>query len=475
MKRPATTNPRGILIPVLVSVISFVIGILFTTVIQTALSPIPAILTNQTIFSSLQQQAVYGPVTDPTSPSPIPPQPPLALRWYQAGYKNPWSFSVSRTGVEDLYQTYFETLKHDGKLPRVVVSFTSLPNRFVKHARSMILILKKQSYLPDKIYVCIPKTSRRSDEKFHIPSWIADDPLIKVLRPPVDYGPATKLIPALEEELKLGNLRTRVITVDDDNEGGWHDDSLMGLYLYSLRFPDATIGLTGWNVTCMVSKARCSTVDSGVPRRQHRDRFYNFIKPSDDYACHSLFDWLPSYFDNCLGAIRKNFVAYVDVLEGYKGVLYQPRFFDIAKLKTLVDKSKTPDFFLCDDVWFSGWLSIRNVKRIAVNPALYHDAPVRIAMMKQSKRRNLSTAVLNMTEEDVQKTRSLQPAEPGLHSLGGNFVEANHDSVRWFERKGGWTKGMWDQPKGYRYPSEELREEKMSKEAQNNVQSEFSL
>lgn len=284
----------------------------------------------------------------PTSPSPI--SEPAGLSLYKKAYENPWSFSTLRTGVDDLMLSYDRIMQREGSLPRVVVSFTSLPRRFQIHGHAMINLLKQQTFLPDAIYIAIPRQSRRSNESFTIPKWIRKDPLITVLRPSRDYGPATKLIPAVEEELRLGHKNTRIVTVDDDNEGGWNTMSLLNLYAYSLHFNDAAVGLTGWNVTCMLSDAHCSPLDSGVPQRQFRDKMYNFIRRSDDYACHSLSDWKLDYYPYCMGAVRKNYVAFADVLEGYKGIVYQPRFFNINKLKSILH-ADTPDwFFLSDDV-----------------------------------------------------------------------------------------------------------------------------
>lgn len=385
---------------------------------------------------------------------------PLGLQWYQKSYDNRWAASINYTGVEDLDAAFRHVLSKREKLPRVVVSFTSLPKRFSKHAREMLRILKRQSYLPDKIYVNIPQSSRRSNNPFHLPSWLTGDPLIRVLRPKEDMGPATKLIPTLHEEAALGHSDTRIITVDDDNEGGWNEQTVLNLFAYSLVFDNVAIGLTGWNVTCMLSDARCNARDSGVPQRQFSDRFYNFIKAADDYACHTLSDWLPGYYTNCLGAVRKNYIAEVDVLEGYKGVLYQPRFFDLTQLDSLLDKSRTPAFFfLCDDVWFSGWLGVRGVKRIVVNPAIYEDAPIHKNLKRYSKARNLSSQILPDSENDkkIANAYAEMPVEKGLHDLSLDFVQSNHQGVKWFQERNAWVPDLWTRPNGFLYPSERNR------------------
>lgn len=64
-------------------------------------------------------------------------------------------------------------------------------------------MVKRQKYPPDYIYVSIAAVSRRSNDTFRVPSWITEDTSITVLRPKVDYGPATKLIRAVRAELEL--------------------------------------------------------------------------------------------------------------------------------------------------------------------------------------------------------------------------------------------------------------------------------
>lgn len=462
-----SSSRRGkrLLFPAVIGAASFLAGLVFSSTLQSRISAHPSfhhLRSNLTLLPSLQAAPLAANSSNADLPrlhtaAVGPTQLPLALAWYKAGYENPWQFSVQRTGIAELLNAYERVMDRDGKLPRVVVSFTSLPGRFAKHARSTLAIVKEQSFVPDRIYVAIPKASRRSKEDFQIPSWLANDPLVTVLRPEVDYGPATKLIPALLEEKRLGNENTRVVTVDDDNEGGWDPKALLDLVAYSLAFEDAAIGFTGWNATCIVKDARCTPEDSGVPHRQHRDRWYNFIKQADDYACHSLVDWLPDYYANCMGAVRKNYIAFADVIEGYRGALYQPRFFDLKQLTSILDKKKTPEyFFLCDDVWFSGWLAVKGVKKLIVNPAIHDNAPVREALLEhmEEKRKGKSMKLLPETEEDKKIGQRKIEVEDGLHSMGLDFANANHEAVRWFESKGAWTKGMWDRPVGFVYPSE---------------------
>lgn len=382
---------------------------------------------------------------------------PLGIQYLKKGFSTPWEFSVLRTDVEDLHSTFKEVLGKEGKLPRIVVSFTSLPRRFDAYVRRMLEVLREQSYQPDHIYICVPKTSRRSSDVFEVPSWIKKDPHITVLRPEKDMGPATKLIPALRAEVKQNFTDTRVVTVDDDNEGGWMGDELLELLAYSMIYEDAAIGFTGWNVTCMLGSSRCHPDDSGVPMPQFGENALMFIKQSDDYACHTLADYKTEYYANCMGSVRKNYLAYADVLEGYRGVLYQPKFFKFEEIESLLNKDVPDFFFFVDDVWFSGWLATNRVSRLVVNPAIYSDSDVYLDMTEYARLRNLTSHLLNPSREDVlaaqkRKNESKEP-EKGLHDLD-NFKDSNLEGVRWFEKRNAWTKNLWKRPAGFLYNSE---------------------
>lgn len=426
-------------------IISFLFGAMLNT------------LTEIHLLARIVQPQLHPPTPAPLNIPTHPHQPanqPLGLQLMHMSQDNPWQFSVLRTGIDALLNSLQATLRENNTLPRIVVSMTSLPRRFSAHGYDTIRTIKSQVYTPDAIYLAVPKKFKRSDQQLHIPKWVSDDPLITVLTPEVDYGPATKLIPALERELSLGFPNTRVVTIDDDNEGGWGPETLLQLFAYSLHFDNAAIGLTGWNVTCMLSDAKCTPVDTQVPQRQFPERMYNFVKQADDFACHSLADWLPDYYANCMGAIRKNFVGFVDVLEGYRGALYQPSFFDVDVLKSIVNASQTPELFsLCDDVWFSGWLSVRNISRLVVNPAIHDDASVRRRLADLGKERRLVNEPFPVSAGELAE-RPDGKVEAGLHDLSDDFTNANHEAVRWFQRHGAWVQGLWDRPVGFLYPSE---------------------
>jgi hypothetical protein len=81
----------------------------------------------------------------------------------------------------------------------VVVSLTTIPSR-VDQTRDTLLSLLQQTRPPDAILLALPTVSDREGGKpYVIPRWLLDlRPVVQILDTPHDYGPATKLIPAVQ-------------------------------------------------------------------------------------------------------------------------------------------------------------------------------------------------------------------------------------------------------------------------------------
>jgi hypothetical protein len=59
--------------------------------------------------------------------------------------------------------------------------------------------LLQQTVLPDEILVAIPNESKREGGKpYQIPDWLRTMDRVKILETDIDYGPSTKLIPAVQ-------------------------------------------------------------------------------------------------------------------------------------------------------------------------------------------------------------------------------------------------------------------------------------
>jgi predicted O-methyltransferase YrrM len=141
---------------------------------------------------------------------------------------------------------------HDTSAPRVVVSLTSLPGRLEHVTQTLNYFLHGQTKLPDKIYVNLPTYSVREGRAYSIPENIhqyiesLDDAKKSIVTLNVvknDYGPATKLLPTLLEEMDPSTI---IVTVDDDVI--YPDFYLEELYNAAIRYPDKAVGYVGYRV-----------------------------------------------------------------------------------------------------------------------------------------------------------------------------------------------------------------------------------
>ena len=141
---------------------------------------------------------------------------PLAVWTYTADFDHAAVSSATTKAHpsfnEELYKLYL-----DGGDPpadwrpsnRVVVTLSTLPHH-LDWLEPTLNSLLAQTVKPDAIVLAVPEISRRTGQPYgevRVPKGIT------VLRTKTDYGPLTKLLPALMEE---ADPDTIVISVDDD-------------------------------------------------------------------------------------------------------------------------------------------------------------------------------------------------------------------------------------------------------------------
>jgi hypothetical protein len=103
--------------------------------------------------------------------------------------------------------------------PKFVVSFTTSPTRIGK-CGPMIHSILDQTRKPDLFLLNIPEVFARTGETYTVPKYIRKS--LTVNRVTTDYGPATKILPAvtyLKDEAnahKFDPTATRIIYLDDD-------------------------------------------------------------------------------------------------------------------------------------------------------------------------------------------------------------------------------------------------------------------
>ena len=203
---------------------------------------------------------------------------------------------------------------------RVIVSLSTLPDR-IDNLEPTLRCLLEQTRTPDEIVVAVPWFSNRQEKDYIVPGYLGEIPRVRILRCQQDWGPATKLIPVIQEELAAGRGNTLIMAVDDDRI--YPRDALETYLHYHAQLPDAALCFRG----------------ALIP--------------------HSLVWFLPKF-------IRANQIREpkpVAVITGTASYLLQPRFFDSA----LWDYTGAPkSAFYMDDIWVSGCLDRRDIKKYVV-------------------------------------------------------------------------------------------------------------
>jgi hypothetical protein len=203
---------------------------------------------------------------------------------------------------------------------RVIAALTTVPDR-IGGLRPTIRSLLKQTRPPDEIVLAIPTFSIREQRPYVIPPYIAGLPRVRVVRCSKDWGPATKFIAVIQEELAAGRDNTLIMVVDDDRV--YPRDAVETYLYYNEQLPEAAL--------CFRGAAMPRSLDW---RHAQMRQANEFREPQP-----------------------------VDIITGCGSYFIQPRFFD----ESLWDYSDAPPgAFYMDDIWISGCLSRRGVKRYIV-------------------------------------------------------------------------------------------------------------
>jgi Glycosyl transferase family 2 len=223
-----------------------------------------------------------------------------------------------RQQVRFMRETLASGRKPDGR--RVIASLTTVPER-INNLRPTIRSLLKQTRPPDEIVLAIPEFSIREQRPYVVPKYISRLPRVRILYCGKDWGPATKFIPVIQEELAAGRENTLIMVVDDDRV--YPRDALETYLYYSEQLPEAALCFRG----------------AAMPR--------------------SL-DWRNA---KMIYANELREPRHAAVITGCGSYLIQPGFFD----ESLWDYSRAPQgAFYMDDIWISGFLNRRDVKRYVV-------------------------------------------------------------------------------------------------------------
>jgi hypothetical protein len=240
--------------------------------------------------------------------------------------------------------------------PRFVISMTTIPKRLMYINRVLDSILK-QTILPDKIYINIPRCSR-SGETYTIPSGFLSEydgnDIIYVNRCE-EYGPITKLLPTLDIET---DPETIIITVDDD----------IHIHPNTLRV--------------VLKKARI-----------YKDKVFSF---SGICISHFPFYWsLVNCNDKDIS---------VDVVEGVHCIVYRRKLLNKEDILRFQEKTRSvlgDIVYTNDDHVISGYLSSKHIEKISINKRpidYFYDLP-------QKKLGGISSRNIRFWIENVKLAR----------------------------------------------------------------------
>jgi hypothetical protein len=203
---------------------------------------------------------------------------------------------------------------------RVIASLSTVPGR-INNLRATIRSLLEQTRPPDEIILAVPEFSIREERPYVVPEYLLRLPRLRILSSRRDWGPATKFIPVVREELAAGRGDTLMMVVDDDRV--YPRDALETYLHYNQQLPRAALCFRG----------------AAMPR---------------------TLDWRDARMIKASELRQPEAVA---VITGCGSYLIQPGFFD----ESLWDYSQAPQgAFFMDDIWVSGCLNRRQVQRYVI-------------------------------------------------------------------------------------------------------------
>jgi hypothetical protein len=218
-------------------------------------------------------------------------------------------------------------------MTKLVISLTTIPPRF-NYVRECISSLLKQTAKIESINLYIPYQYRRFD---YSPSSLPKpEEGVNIRFADEDLGPATKILPACRE---YRGQDVRILFCDDDKV---YDQNWAQRFIEAAKkYPNYVICEEGGQLSSK-HYANDDWISSRQPQAifRRKDLGYRLRRAI------SLGRWKPS---------KTISSGYVDVLEGWGGVLVKPDFFDDSAWHI-------PDvLWTVDDIWLSGCLEKRGI------------------------------------------------------------------------------------------------------------------
>ena len=228
----------------------------------------------------------------------------------------------------------------NGCFKMTLITLSSIPPRFELIGPTLEALVAQEGV--DAVEIYLPRYYRR------FPDWDGTLPKVPtgvhIQRVDVDYGPATKIL-AAAKHYRGENVQLLFCDDDRDYRPGW----AKGLIAEAERHPDHAVALAGWDIDGL---SRRSTFPH--PRHKRRSRTWDF-----SYRASRLRQIVTGQGKAKLAQKPPRKIiaqpGFVDIFEGYGGVIVRPEFFDATSFDI------PQEAFHVDDVWLSGMLTRQGI------------------------------------------------------------------------------------------------------------------
>jgi len=214
------------------------------------------------------------------------------------------------------------------KKHKIYISLTTSPERISKLIH-IINTLDLNNV--EEVLINVPLKYGRNGSSYTIPPELEHHPKVRIIRPELDLGPITKLLPGIEYA-KQKDPNSTVITIDDDT--GYPNGFISELIYHSVHNEGSVVGGSGQD-------GKFWGFDNQLPAHAKKG----------SSAC-------PADGDG---------VYHCDVVEGFGGIAYRPKYVNTDLMKRFSNREFSKDCFVSDDLVISYVLAHSGVDRIRVH------------------------------------------------------------------------------------------------------------
>lgn len=224
-----------------------------------------------------------------------------------------------------------------------IISLTSIPPRF-KQLQPVVESLLSQVAPADEVRLYLPRRYRRFPEyEGQLPELPKS---VRIVIVEDDFGPASKVLHAASE---LSGEDIPILFCDDDRiyPRNWSQGLLEAYY----RRPNECIAIAGRHLHDLLPEAvQNNTCDRAKIGKEYFDPVYRYRRMRQQWQEKRLITKGQKPARRLVAR-----AGYVDLLQGYGGVLVLPTFIDALFY------SIPNDLWMVDDIWLSGHLARRNI------------------------------------------------------------------------------------------------------------------